>query len=71
MGYRRTPWPMIAMCLPSAAPRQTVERVHAKVLHCRETHEPLLLVLKSWENAAIMYQVSRNCCAKCFIELQL
>ena len=50
---------MIAMRLPSAAPRQTVERVHAKVQNCRESHEPLLLVLKSWEHAAIMYQVSR------------
>ena len=69
MGYRRTLWPMIATRLPSAAPRQTVERVHAKVLNCRETHEPLLLVLKIWENAAIMYQLSRTCCGKCFVEL--
>ena len=35
-----------------AAPRQTVERVHAKVLECREKHEPLLLVLRNWANAA-------------------
>ena len=58
MEYRRTPWPLIAMGLASAAPRQTVERVLAKVLECREKHEPLLLVLRSWENAA-------NQCIKC------
>ena len=50
--YRRTLWPLIAMRLTSAAPRQTVERVRAKVLKCRERHEPLLLVLRSWKNAA-------------------
>ena len=72
-GYRRTLWPLMAMRLTSAAPRQTVERVHAKVLKCRERHEPLLLVLRSWKNAAkmrpIMDQVSSNRYAKCFIEL--
>lgn len=52
MGYRRTPWPLIAMRLTSAAPRQTVDRVHAKVLNCREKYDPLLLGLRSWENAA-------------------
>ena len=48
IGYRRTLWPLIAMCLTSAPLRQTVERVHAKVL-CREKLEPLLLVLRSWK----------------------
>ena len=68
MGYRRTLWPL-AMCLTSAALRQTVERVHAKVLERREKHEPLLLVLRSWEDAASHVSSVKQSFAERLIEL--